>query len=120
MYLWGSLDLGLLYSRTRKSGLTGYSDSNLGNCLHTRRLITGFLAFFIGFLVLWKTKKQPIVSLSTAEAECKSLCNLTSELMWLRQWCKEFLVYEPESPLLVYKDNKACINSANGNRNIIN
>ncbi|MBW0518977.1 hypothetical protein O181_058692 [Austropuccinia psidii MF-1] len=84
-YLQGSLAIGCLYSQTRNPGITSNRNANLGNCLQTRRFIQVFLASFNGFLFLWKTKKQPTVSLSTAEAKYKSLCNLTSELMWLHQ-----------------------------------
>ncbi|MBW0469745.1 hypothetical protein O181_009460 [Austropuccinia psidii MF-1] len=80
----------------------------------------GFLASFTGCLVLWKTKKQPNFSLSTAEAEYKSPCNLTSELIWLCQLYKGFLIYKSDSPILIYKDNQECIKSSNCNSNINN
>ncbi|MBW0551573.1 hypothetical protein O181_091288 [Austropuccinia psidii MF-1] len=85
-YLWGTTSLGLIYSRSGLDGLVAYSDADWGNCWVTRRSTTGYLALFNGCLTTWKTRKQPSVSLSTAEAEYKSLCDLASELLWLKQW----------------------------------
>ncbi|MBW0579798.1 hypothetical protein O181_119513, partial [Austropuccinia psidii MF-1] len=82
-------DLGLTYPRGINVGILAYSDADWGNCRVSRRSVTGFLATVGGSLVLWKTRKQPSVSLSTAEAEYKALCDLTSELLWLGQWCRD-------------------------------
>ncbi|MBW0536379.1 hypothetical protein O181_076094 [Austropuccinia psidii MF-1] len=71
-YLKGTSDVGLVYSKSSLSGIEAYSDADWGNCVGTRRSVTGFLAIFNGNLVLWKTRKQPSVSISTAEAEYKA------------------------------------------------
>ncbi|MBW0481613.1 hypothetical protein O181_021328 [Austropuccinia psidii MF-1] len=68
-----------------------------------------------GCLIFWKTRKQPSVSISTAEAEYKSLCDLTSELLWFRQWCQEAEIYQFDKAIIVWEDNKSCISTANGN-----
>ncbi|MBW0487020.1 hypothetical protein O181_026735 [Austropuccinia psidii MF-1] len=53
-----------------------------------------------------------------AEAEYKSLCDLTSELLWLSQWCQEAGLASFDLPIPIHKDNQACINMANGNSNV--
>ncbi|MBW0504170.1 hypothetical protein O181_043885 [Austropuccinia psidii MF-1] len=68
----------------------------------------------------FSTRKQPSVSISTAEAEYKLLCNLTSELLWFKKWCEEARLAKLESPILIYKDNQACIKPANGDCNLNN
>ncbi|MBW0569437.1 hypothetical protein O181_109152 [Austropuccinia psidii MF-1] len=75
-YLNGSQDIGISYGRKGSPGLVAYSDADWGNCLLTHRSVTGYLACFNQCLVVWKTRKQP-----TAEAEYKSLCDLTYELL---------------------------------------
>ncbi|MBW0464054.1 hypothetical protein O181_003769 [Austropuccinia psidii MF-1] len=67
-----------------------------------------------------KNCKQPSVSISTAEAEYKLLCYLTSEVSWFKQWCEEARLLKLESPILIYEDNQACIKTANGNCNLNN
>ncbi|MBW0552156.1 hypothetical protein O181_091871 [Austropuccinia psidii MF-1] len=85
--------------------------------LKARRSVTGFLATFHGCLILWKKQKQPSVSTSTAEAEYKALCDLTSELLWLKQWCQEANLFVLAEPITVWDDNQSCINTSNGNCN---
>ncbi|MBW0527614.1 hypothetical protein O181_067329 [Austropuccinia psidii MF-1] len=93
-------------------------DADWGNCTDTRWSVTGYLVQFNNCLVIWKTRKQPTVSLSTSEAEYKSLCDVTAELLWLRQWCSESQLTNSVSPTLVHEDNQGCINAASGNSNI--
>ncbi|MBW0468951.1 hypothetical protein O181_008666 [Austropuccinia psidii MF-1] len=85
-YLQGTQDIGLHYIRSNKKGIKAFSDADWGNCRISRRSITGYLACLHDNLVIWKTKKQPSVSISTSEAEYKALCDLTSELLWFKQW----------------------------------
>ncbi|MBW0465071.1 hypothetical protein O181_004786 [Austropuccinia psidii MF-1] len=103
---------------SHQPGIRAYSDADWGNCRETRRSVTGYLTIFNGCLVLWKTRKQPTISLSTSEAEYKSLCDLTSELLWLRQWCEETGLLPDSSPIPVHEDNQGCISTANGDSSI--
>ncbi|MBW0546312.1 hypothetical protein O181_086027 [Austropuccinia psidii MF-1] len=88
-YLKGSSNIGLRYKQEEAQGISAWSDADWGNCGSTRCSVTGYLATLNNSLVLWKTRKKPLASISTAEAEYKALCNLTSELIWLKQWCAE-------------------------------
>ncbi|MBW0517549.1 hypothetical protein O181_057264 [Austropuccinia psidii MF-1] len=117
-YLNGSQDVGLVYSRGSKEEVRAYSDADWGNCQETRRSVTGFLVTFNGNLVIWKTRKQPTVSISTAEAEYKALCDLTSEIVWFRQWCNECSLLTVSGPIPVHEDNQSCIRTVEGNSNL--
>ncbi|MBW0510420.1 hypothetical protein O181_050135, partial [Austropuccinia psidii MF-1] len=119
-YLKGSQEVGLHYHRNGKQGIVAYSDADWGNCRVTRRSISGYLASFEGCLVLWKTRKQQAVSTSTAEAEYKALCDLTSKMLWLRQWTIEIGIVETNCQILMWNDNQSCINTANGDSNFNN
>ncbi|MBW0480158.1 hypothetical protein O181_019873 [Austropuccinia psidii MF-1] len=119
-YLKGSQEVGLHYHRNGKQGIVAYSDADWGNCRVTRRSISGYLASFEGCLVLWKTRKQQAVSTSTAEAEYKALCDLTSEMLWLRQWTIEIGIVEKNCQVLIWNDNQSCISTANGDSNFNN
>ncbi|MBW0523331.1 hypothetical protein O181_063046 [Austropuccinia psidii MF-1] len=119
-YLKGSINRGLHYSSEERNGITAFSDTDWGNCKETRRSTTGYLACFHKCLILWKTRKQPTISISTAEAEYKAVCDLTSELLWFRQWCEEANLFVFTNPILIFKDNQSCIKTANGDCNINN
>ncbi|MBW0481570.1 hypothetical protein O181_021285 [Austropuccinia psidii MF-1] len=68
-YLRGAVDYGLHYTSDGVGGLCAYSDSGWGSFRQTWRSITGFVISLKHSLVIWKTRKQYLVSLSTAEAE---------------------------------------------------
>ncbi|MBW0504462.1 hypothetical protein O181_044177 [Austropuccinia psidii MF-1] len=72
-YLQGTWEVRLCYSQDGRPGLIAFSDADWGNCWVTRRSTSGFLAQPHGCLIFWKTRKQPSVSISTAEAGYKSL-----------------------------------------------
>ncbi|MBW0500821.1 hypothetical protein O181_040536 [Austropuccinia psidii MF-1] len=80
-------EIGLYYKRQTTPSLVAFSDADWGNCQTTHCSTSGFLAQLHGCLVFWKTRKQPLVSISTAEEEYKSLCYLTSELLCFQQFC---------------------------------
>ncbi|MBW0548016.1 hypothetical protein O181_087731 [Austropuccinia psidii MF-1] len=119
-YLKGTLDVGLVYSGGCPVDVEAYSDADWGNCSETRSSITGYLATLGKNLVLWKTRKQPSVSISTSEAEYKALCDLVSELLWLKQWCHECNLLDKSFTIPIHEDNQGCINTINGDCNVNN
>ncbi|MBW0570097.1 hypothetical protein O181_109812 [Austropuccinia psidii MF-1] len=110
-YLNGSQNIGLVYSWGSKEGVRAYSNMDWGNFQETHFSLTGFLVTFEGSLVIWKTRKQLTVSISTAEAEYKELCYLMSELVWFQQWCHEFSLSQVSKPIPIHEENQSCINT---------
>jgi hypothetical protein len=107
-YLRGTVDYGLLLHRSTSSELVVYTDADWVGCPDTRRSTSGFAVFFGGNLVSWSSKRQPVVSRSSAEAEYRAVANGVAEAAWLRQ-----LLAELHSPLsrstLVYCDNVSAV-----------
>ncbi|MBW0474073.1 hypothetical protein O181_013788 [Austropuccinia psidii MF-1] len=117
-YLNGTQNIGLFYSWGSKEGIRAYSNADWGNCQETRWSVTGFLVTFKGNLVIWKTRKQPSVLISTAEAKYKALCDQTSEMIWFWQWCNECSLYITSEPIPVHEDNQSCISTVEGDSNL--
>lgn len=55
-------------------------------------------------LISWSSKKKPIVSLSSTEAEYRSLAHIAEELAWLRQLLKGIGIFL-QFPPLIWCDN---------------
>ena len=92
--------------------LSGFSDSDwVGNPDDTRS--TSGYAFHIGSRVVsWSSKKQPIVSLSSTEAEYKALCTATCEAIWLRRILED-VGEKQKVPTIIQCDNQSSIKLAN-------
>eukprot|EP00961_Rhodomonas_salina_P228777 3092083-Rhodomonas_salina.3 len=75
--------LGLKYNRTG-GGLEGYSDSDWASCKDTRKSVGGFIYKFAGAAISWKCKRQPVVALSTAEAEFITASKAAQEAIYLQ------------------------------------
>ncbi|MBW0469571.1 hypothetical protein O181_009286 [Austropuccinia psidii MF-1] len=116
-YLEGTNNIELNYQRNLEEPPVSYSDANWGNCPITRQSVTGYLVTLNGNLVIWKTRRQPTVSLSSAEAEYRSLTDLFSEPLWFKQLCKEVDVMKLQKPITIHEDNQGCIDTANSNCN---
>ncbi|KAE8681124.1 hypothetical protein F3Y22_tig00111342pilonHSYRG00188 [Hibiscus syriacus] len=107
-YLKGTIDFGLFYSVSNDYKLVGYSDNDWGGDIDNRRSTTGFVFFMGDIAFTWMSKKQPIVTLSTCEAEYVAATSCVCHAIWLRNLLKEIGLIQ-EEPTKVCVDNKSAI-----------
>jgi hypothetical protein len=62
-----------MYGGAPSSKLVGWSDSDYASDIGERRSRTGYVYMLNGRAVNWKSKRQHILALSTAEAEYMAL-----------------------------------------------
>lgn len=107
-YLSGTKDYGLSFTmhNERELKLIGYADADFAGCNDTRKATSGMALFLNGCLVKWRTKRQPIVSVSTTEAELISLNACALDTEWLRLLLSDDIRGVPASVQL-YCDNQA-------------
>lgn len=107
-YLNGTKGLGITYEKRSNPCLVGYSDADFANDLNTRKSTSGLLITYGEGPIWWKTTRQPIVALSTTEAEFISGCEITKELIPIRELLLELKVI-PEEPTKLKIDNQSAI-----------
>ncbi|XP_074297465.1 uncharacterized protein LOC141628191 [Silene latifolia] len=80
-------------------------------CPLTRRSVSGWAVFIGNSPVSWKTKKQQTVSLSSAEAEYRSMAAVLCELKWLKGLLSCLGVSLPRS-IQLFCDNQSALHIA--------
>ncbi|KAH9726094.1 hypothetical protein KPL70_008130 [Citrus sinensis] len=107
-YIKGTINFGLLYSFSNDYKLIGYSDSDWGGDVDDRKSTTGFVFFMGDTTFTWMSKKQPIVTLSTCEAEYVATTSSVCHAIWLRNLLKKLSLAQ-EEPTEICVDNKSTI-----------
>jgi hypothetical protein len=105
-YIKGTRDYRLILGG-KTCTLFGYSDSDRASQLH-RHSISGFVFFLGNGAISWSSKKQPIVTLSSTEAEYVALTHAAKELIWLRKLLSE-LKFLSIAATTLFCDNQGAI-----------
>lgn len=106
-YLSGTRDLKLLLGGN--SSVAGFSDTDWASHLHCH-LISGF-AYFVGLgAVSWSVKKQPIITLSSTEAEYITLTHAAKDIIWIHKLLTDLsFLHTLFLPTTLYCDNQGAI-----------
>ena len=109
-YLKGSKDKGLIFCPSEAIDIVGYTDASWANCTD-RKSISGYcFSLAIGSsLVSWKSKKQPIVTLSSCESEYVATAYAVQEGCFLQQLLRDFEQCTNLKQINLYADNQGAI-----------
>jgi hypothetical protein len=108
-YLAGTRDLELTYGGERHD-LMGYTDADGASQEH-RHAISGHVFLIDGGAISWSSRKQELITLSTAEAEYVAATHAAKEAIWLRRLIFE-LFPSLKMPTTLYCDNQAALRLA--------
>ncbi|MCI31218.1 copia-type polyprotein, partial [Trifolium medium] len=83
-YLKGTLGFGIMYKDNLNSDLClkGWCDSDYAGDLDDRKSTSGYVYMLGSGAISWSSKKQPIVTLSTTEAEFVSAASCACQGIW--------------------------------------
>ena len=108
-YLKGTIDHKLTYQPSDSPQLfTTYSDADHGGNPDNGKSTGGYVVKIGTGAVSWSSKLQPLVTLSTTEAEHVSAVEAGKEILWMHQFMRE-LGYTPSGPSVLHMDNQSAI-----------
>ncbi|GAU37611.1 hypothetical protein TSUD_365320 [Trifolium subterraneum] len=113
-YVQGTMEFGVLFPNNISNSvnrLEGFSDSDWCGDHVDRRSTTGYIFKFLHAPISWCSKKQPVIALSSCEAEYIACAFAACQGIWLESLLKDIQV-ELTEPIQLLVDNKSAINLA--------
>lgn len=109
-YLKGTAELKLALKKCDFKGklLYGYSDANWAENKIDRKSNSGHVFLVNGASVCWSSRKQPIVALSTCEAEFIALSDACRAASWIRRLLID-LKQNLSDSTTIFEDNQSCL-----------
>ena len=80
-YVKGTIGQEVFYENRSHTQIIGYNDVDWADSPTDRRFTSGYCVFIEGNLISWKSKKQDVVTRSSAEAEYRVMTLATCELI---------------------------------------
>lgn len=97
-----------LNNKHANQSLIGFSDANFGECKLDGKSNSGVICFVNGGPIVWSSKKQSLVALSTCEAEYYAITETVKEILWLQSLLEDFNS-QAEMPTTILTDNQSSI-----------
>nr|XP_016479399.1 PREDICTED: uncharacterized protein LOC107800689 [Nicotiana tabacum] len=91
-YLKGNPGQGILLPLDNSLSVRAYCDADWAWCLMTRRSTTRYIVFLGKSPISWRSKKQSVVSRSSAEAKYRAMATTISEIVWLPRLLQDLQV----------------------------
>ena len=89
------------------NGLHGYTDADHATQQHYHS-ISGYVFKMFGGAISWSAKKQPVIALSTTEAEYLAATHAAKEAAWIRNFFEEINQLFA-NPIILFCDNQSAI-----------
>ena len=107
-YVKGTKGFGILYTTSENSELVGYTNSDWAGSVDDRKSTSGYVFHMGSGAISWASKKQPIVALSTAEAEYVAATTTACQTIWMRRMLRS-LCQEQTKGTVIFCDNSSAI-----------
>ena len=110
-YIKGSPVRGIFFPSQSNLHIKSFGDLDWAGCPDTRRSLTNYAVFLGESLFSWRSKKQGVVSRSSAKAEYRSMASVACEITWVLQILKDLKVNHAR-PAMLFCDNQAALHIA--------
>jgi hypothetical protein len=112
-YLKGTKEYGVILGGAGNS-VVGYADSDWGTDVDDRMSVSGGIIFWGETILSWHSRKQKMISLSTAEAESHALVNVAKEIVYIQRLVEDVAMVVGLQTLTVptiYSDNQPAMDA---------
>ena len=89
-----------------------FTDSDFAGDKDTRKSVTGFIIYFMGCAISWRSRSQKSVALSSTKAEYYGISDVVIEILYIKSLL-EFMGIEVALPITVRVDNIGAIYLSN-------
>ena len=87
-YVLETKEMKLLFNKDKEEEgtwrIVGYSDSDFAGDKDNRRSMTGFIIYFMGCPIAWRSRSQKSVALSSTEAEYYGMSDLVTQIIFIK------------------------------------
>ncbi|KAH9671623.1 retrovirus-related pol polyprotein from transposon RE1 [Citrus sinensis] len=105
-YLKETQDYGPKFGVEGELTLTGYTDADWACDIDDRKSVGAYCIYLGNNLISWSSKKQSVVTRSSAESEYRSLAAACAEITWLQSLFSEMNLQCTSTPM-IWCDNKS-------------
>jgi hypothetical protein len=110
-YLYGTASYGLCYQERivldRVLDIHGFVDADWARDMDHRRSTSGYVFNLFGGAIIWMSKRQAVVALSTTEDECMEATHASKEAIWLQILCSGIGLVQ--QAIRIYCDSESAI-----------
>jgi hypothetical protein len=110
-YVSATVDYGLFYEASTKLQVHGYIDADWAGSILDMRSTSSFMFSFGSVVVMWSSKKQLTVALSSTKAEYMGAAMVACEVAWFRKLLED-LGLHVDRHVIIYCDNLSSIQLA--------
>ena len=107
-YIKRSPGKGLIYRRHDPLRIEAYSNAGYVGDKGDKKSTTGYCTYVGGNLVTWRSRKQKVISCSSAEAEYRAMAATTRKMVWLHPFVQDLGITTP-MPMSMNCDKQAAI-----------
>ena len=112
-YLKETIDYGLIFKKSDSFDLIAYSNPDWGSDSDNRRSTSSYCVYLGDNLISWSSKKQSVVSNSSAESEYRVMALAGVEITWICSLLKELGIKLNCTPLLLNDSTSAAAIATN-------
>ncbi|MCO5561034.1 hypothetical protein L7F22_014655 [Adiantum nelumboides] len=107
-YVSATLDYALFYEASTELQLSGFTNADWVGSVCDRRSTSGFMFSLGSAAITWSSKKQPMIALSSIEAEYRGAIVAACEVAWLELLLGD-LEIQVQRPVVIHCNNLSSI-----------